>query len=265
MILKSLLIVVFWSLAIYGAFDMVRGARKMRTARKYKDSAFAWSEHPLSSFKYDPVSWVAISMHGISVVLIGLIEFLSLMMRPFSALASSFLIMLILLVIISTVGYMWGSILFYPVALARAGDRYLAISTEGVLWAGTLIPWSAFSYFGFDHEKNIIRLWSASLRGTVTFMLAPPKEYVSGIIDILQSQLPGETMTPPGFAEKYMLPIAMAIGCIPIVIAAYFMSQLPSEITLIVNGILIYVLMIFGGPVLLRSLLGKNTRPAPVE
>jgi hypothetical protein len=266
MIIKPVLIVVFWSLAIWGAFDMVRGARKMRAPRKYKDAVFAWSERPLSSFNYDRLSWVAISIHGVSVILIGLIEIFSLTMRPFNAIASSFIMMLVLVGIISIVGQIWGSLLFYPIALALAGDRYIAISTEGILWAGNLIPWSAFCCFRLDPETNMIRLWSASLRGTPAFMLNPPKEYVSGLLEIFQSHLPGDnTISPPGFVEQYILPITMAIACIPIVIAAGFMLQLPLEITLIVNGILMYLLMIFGGPVLLRSLLGKNTQPAAVE
>jgi hypothetical protein len=266
MIIRPVLIVVFWSLAIWGAFDIVRGARKMRAPRKYKDAIFAWSERPLSSFKYDRISWVAISIHGVSVILIGLIVLFSLTLRPFNAIASSFIMMIVLVGIIAIVGNICGSLLFYPVALALAGDRYVAISTDGILWAGNLIPWSTFSYFGFDPEKNMIRLWSASLRGTPAFMLTPPKEYVSGIMEIFQSHLPSENMiSPPSFGEQYILPITMAIACIPILITACFMSQLPLEMTLIVNGILMYLLMIFGGPVLLRSLLGKNTRSVTIE
>jgi hypothetical protein len=256
----------FWLLAIYGAFNMVRGARKMRAARKYRDFTLAWSERPLSSLKYDTISWIAISIHWISVVVIGLIEVLILATRPLPAAASSFLFIFILFGIIPAVGYIWGSILFYPVAIALAGDRYLAISPKGVLWAGNLIPWSAFSYFGFDREKNIIRLWSDSLRGTIAFMFTPPQEHISGVIDILQSHLQNEdTVSPPSFIEQCIFPILMAVGCIPIVIMTYLMLQLPLEITLIVNGVLMYVLMILGGPVLLRSLLGKETQPAVIE
>jgi hypothetical protein len=266
MIIKPVLIVVFWSLAIWGAFDMVRGARKMRAPRKYKDAVFAWTEHPLSSFKYDRISWAAISIHAVSVISIGLIEFLSLTLRPFNAVASSFIMLIILVGIIAMAGQIWGSLVFYPVALALAGDRYIAISTEGILWAGNLIPWSAFNRYSLDPEKNIIRLWSASLRGTPAFMLTPPGEYASGVIDILQSHLPGENMiSPPSVVEQYLLPIAMAVICIPVVITACFMLQLPLEITLIVNGILMYLLMIVGGPVLLRSLLGKKLQPAAIE
>jgi hypothetical protein len=267
MIIKPVvLIVIFWALALWGGFDMVRGTRKMRAARKYKDALFAWSEHPLPSFKYDTPAWAAISIHGMSVVLIGLIVLINLMTRSLNPVASSFLMMLILVVIISIVGQICGSLLFYPVALALAGDRYVAISMEGILWAGNLVPWTAFSYFSLDREKNIIRLWSASLRGTIAFMLLPPQELTSDVVDILQSHLPSENkISPPSIVELYFLPIAMIIGCVPIVITAFFMLQWPLEITLIVNGVLVYLLVILGGPVLLRSLLGKSTRPATIE
>ena len=238
----------------------------MRAPRKYKDAVLAWSERPRSSFIYDRISWLAIMIHGTSVVLIGLIVLVSFMTRPFNAIASTFIMMIVLVGIIAIVGQIWGSLLFYPVALALAGDRYIAISTEGILWAGNLIPWNAFSCFRLDPESNIIQLWSASLRGTPAFMLTPPKEYASGVMDILQSHLPSENMiSPPSVVEQYLLPITMAVVCISVLVAACFVLQLPLEITLIVNGILMYLLMIIGGPVLLRSLLGKNTRLAAVE
>ena len=245
---------------------MVRGARKMRAPRKYKDALFAWRERPLSSFKYDRIAWLAIMIHGTSVVLIGLIMLVSFMTRPFHAIASSFLMMIVLVGIMALVGQIWGSLLFYPLALAMAGDRYIAISSEGILWAGNLIPWNAFSCFRLDPENTMIQLWSASLRGTPAFMLTPPKEYASGVMDILQRHLPNENMiSAPGVLEQYLLPIVMAVVCIPVLLAACLVLQLPLEITLIVNGILMYLLMIVGGPVLLRSLLGRNMQPAAVE
>jgi hypothetical protein len=266
MIVKPVLIAVFWSLALWGAFDMVRGARKMRAPRKYKDALFAWSERPVSSFKYDRISWVAIMIHGTSVVLIGLIVLVSFMTRPFNAIASSFIMMFILVGIMAIVGQICGSLLFYPLALALAGDRYIAIANEGILWAGNLIPWNAFCCFRLDPENNMIQLWSASLRGTPAFMLTPPKEYALGVAEILQTHLPGENMTaPPSLVEQYLLPILMAVVCIPVLVAACFVLQLPLEITLMVDSVLMYLLVIVGGPVLLRSLLGRNMKPAAVE
>ena len=238
----------------------------MRAPRRYKDALLAWSERPLSSFKYDRISWVAIMIHGTSVVLIGLIVLVSFMTRPFNAIASSFIMMIVLVGMIAIVGQICGGLLFYPLALSLAGDRYIAISTEGILWAGNLIPWNAFCCFRLDPESNMIQLRSASLRGTPAFMLTPPKEYASGVIDILQRHLPNENMvSPPSLVEQFLLPITMAVVCIPVLIAACFVLQLPLELTLIVNGVLMYLLMIVGGPVLLRSLLGKNTRRAAVE
>lgn len=265
MIIKTILMLEFWLLAIYGAFHMLRGARKMRAARNYKDSVFAWSERPFSSTKHDTIAWIATSIHWLTVVLIGLMEFFILVNPSFPLTAFSVLTFL-LITITPSVGYMWGSVLFQPIATSFAGNRHYALSKEGVLYAGSLIPWSAFSHFGFVPEKNMIRLWSASLPGTVAFLFAPPEEYTSQIIDILQTHLRNEDLVPPpSFIEQCIFPILMTASCIVFVILIYLIWQISSDLTFIVNAILMYALMILGGPVLLRSLLGKNVQPAPIE
>jgi hypothetical protein len=161
---------------------------------------------------------------------------------------------------------MWGSMLFQPIATAFAGDRHYALSREGVLYAGNLIPWSAFSHFGYIRETNMIRLWSASLPGTIAFLFAPPEEYTSQIIDILQTHLRNEDLVPPpSFIEQCIFPILMTASCIVVVILIYLIWQISSDLTFIVNAVLMYALMILGGPVLLRSLLGKNIQSATIE
>jgi hypothetical protein len=266
MMIKFVLMLEFWSLVIYGAFNMIRGARKIRSARRYKDFTFAWSERPLSSFKHDTISWIAISIHWISLVVIGLIEFFVLVnLRPFPLAASS-LVPFILMAITPMVGFLWGSMLFQPVATLFAGNRHYALSTEGILWAGHLVPWNAFSHFSLDREKYMIRLWSASLRGTIALLFAPPDEHVLRIAGILQSHLPNEdSLSSPSLLAQCAFPSIMAASCMLIVAIAYFLMKLPLEITFIANAILMYVLTILGGPVLLRSLLGKNLRPAVME
>jgi hypothetical protein len=265
MIIKTILMLEFWLLAMYGAFSMLRGARKMRAARKYKDVIFAWSERPISSATHDTIAWIGTSIHWLTIVLIGLIEFFILVNRSFSPNAFS-LFTLLLITITPSVGHMWGSLVFQPIATYFAGNRHYALSMDGVLYAGNLIPWSAFSHFGFVEETKLIRLWSASLPGTIAFQFAPPEEHAAKIIDILQTHLANEAVIPPpNLIQQYLFPAVMTASCILTGVLIYFLRPLPLEITFIANAVLIYVLMLLGGPVLLRFLLGRNMQPAAME
>jgi hypothetical protein len=269
MIEKITLMILFCSFTIYGCVDRVKNLRKMRAVRNYRDVLFAWSEHPVSSFKYDTISWVAISIHWGSVVVIGVLEFLLLVnlylhkvenhLLPFS-------VFVIISGVVSGVGYLWGSVFIHPIARLLGGDRHNAISAEGVLFSGNLILWNAFSHFSFDDKKNIIRLWSAASRGVVSLIYSPPKEHVVKVVSILQTHLATEHMiSPPSFVEQCGFPLVMAVGCISIVVLALIFLQLSAALAIILNGILMYLLMLLGGPVLLKSLFGGKTKPAIVE
>lgn len=265
--IKPVLIVLFFVLAIYGAFDVIKRARQMRAPRRYKDFMFAWSERPVSDIQYDTISWLATSVHWIAVVVIGLIEILILVVRPLPMSASSFLFFPILGGVISGVAYMWGTTVFHPIAMYLAGNRNHAIADEGILFAGNLIPWNAFTHFSFDRENSIIRLWSSSVRGVVALMFAPPAEHLTKVMGILQSHIPNENMmSTPGLIWQWAFPLAMVAGCcIPVLIAIPSTLLLPAEIALIINGVLIYALMLLGGQVLLWALFGRKMRPAAVE
>lgn len=269
MIEKIIPMILFCFFTIYGCIDRVRIVRKMRVVRNYRDMLFAWSEHPVSSFKYDTISWVAVSIHWVGVVVIGILEFL-LLANLYSYKVEnhllSFGVLVIISGVVSGVGYLWGSVFFHPIATLLGGDCHRAISAEGVLYSGNLILWNAFSHFSFDDKKNIIRLWSAASRGVVSLIYSPPKEHVVKVVSILQIHLATENMiSPPSFVEQCGFPLAMAVGCISIVVLALIFLQLSAALAIILNGILIYLLMLLGGPVLWKSLFGGKTRPAIVE
>lgn len=267
MISKTILLVEFGFMVLYGGVEVIRQARKMRAPRKYKDEIFAWSEHPVSSFKYDTLSQIAISIHWIAVVLIGLIELLALIVHPFSVGGYSFLAFFVMIAVVPIVGYMWGHNLVQPISLALAGDRHYAIAETGILWAGQSIPWDAFTHFVFDRENNMIRLWSSSFHGMLSFLFAPPSEYLSKILELLQSHLPNETTVPtPSLMRQWSFPLIMAaVSGIAVLIALLSVLFLSTEVALIVNGFLMYALMVVGGRLLIRAIMGKKMQPAVLE
>ena len=269
MIEKIIPAILFCFFTIYGCVDRVRIVRKMRGVRNYKDMLFGWREHPVSSFKYDTISWVAISIHWVSILIIGILEFL-LLVNLYSHKVEnrllSFGIFVIISGVVSGVGYLLGSVLCHPIAILLSGDRYQAISAEGVMYSGNLILWSAFSHFSFDNKKNIIRLWSAASRSVVSLIYSPSKEHTVKVLSILQLHLATENMvSPPSFVEKCVFPLAMVVGCMSIVVLAIIFFQLSAALAVILNGIFMYLLMLLGGPLLWKSLFGGKTEPAIVE
>lgn len=267
MIFKPVLILLFWALAIYGMFDVIRRTRKMRAPRKYKEFIFAWRERSVSGFQADTVSWLATSIHWIVAFIVGLVEFFTLAVRPWSADPPSFLSITLIGGFIGGIGYTWGGLLFTPIGLSVAGNRHCALSAEGVLYADNLIPWSAFSHFSVDQENSIIHLWSSSFRGGVGFVFTPPAEHFTKIVGLLHNYLPDENMvSAPGPLWQWTFPLVVAAGCcIPFLIAVPLTFLLSTEMALIVNGILLYALMMLGGPALLWALFGRKMRPAAVE
>jgi hypothetical protein len=266
MISKILLSILFWSFAIYGAIERVRSMRKLRVPQSYTDSIFDWSEYPISSFKYDTLSWLATSIHWVTIVLLGLFQYIQFFMNPLSVHEVTFISLpfeVLMGGFMSLTGFWLGSTLFHPIAGFLGGNRHYAISVDGILWAGYIVPWSAISHFSFDHEKGMIRLWSSSLRGTVLFQFIPAEENVQRIIDILGTYLPDENkVSDPGFLQQCVFPILMAIACMSVAVVAYAVVQLVPDFFPVANIIFLYVLMLVGGPALIRSLFGRTLKPA---
>lgn len=267
MFIRAISLLLFFSMAIYGAFDMVRRARGMRAERKYKDAVFAWRERPYLSIKYDPLAWLTVSIHWLTGIAIGLLQVLLLVVLPYAASTFSIFTFSIIVLIAAIVGYQWGEMLFHPAGLFLAGDRHYAIGEEGILMGGCLIPWTAFTHFAFDSITGIVRLWSASCPGATAFMFSPGEPDLPKILELLQSHLPGEDrVSRPSLITQWALPLAMGTICGVLLLAAVILTyKAPVHIGLISNALLMFVLMLVGGQILLRSILGKNIPPAAVE
>ena len=270
--INTLLLICFGLSTVYGFFWNVRNIRKIRAPRKYKNAILAWAQRPHSRLQYELNSWIATSIHWAAIITLGLVVFLMLVLHPLTEIAipgltkptAAVLAMPILGASVAGIGFIWGQSLFGPIAEFMGGDSHVALDAEGMLYAGQLFPWSTFSHFSFDVEQTVVQIWSASFPGVVGFVLLPPSpEYMSKLVGILQIHLP--TAASPSFFMKCAFPAFMAGISILFVAFAFLMLSLPIAIALIVNSLLIYAPIFFGGKLIMRFVFGGKAQPAPVE
>lgn len=272
---RNILLVIFGLFTIYGAVSSVVMMRKMRARRDYKGILFEWAEPPtlgfgLSGLRYESGAWVAIVLHGLAVAAAGSAVCLVLFVRPLRPLLSwgmaGLLVVPVMVMMVSMAGNWWGTVLAHPLAERLGGERHAAVSPDGILYLGQLFPWNAFKGFSLAAEGTAIRLWSASFPGLIGLVLVPPSEQRPALLELLRRQLPGEPAEASGgFRAQLAFPALMGIVCGPLVLAAWLMVLAPAELALLIDGLLMLLLMLVGGPGLLWIGFRGKMRPAPLE
>ncbi len=262
--------IIFVLFTIYGFFSIVRSVRELRAPRNYENALLTWAEPPRSSFKYEFYAWMAISIHRIAVIGLGLVAFVILVLHPPWAInfQGGQDVMAYLIVILAggggsaLAGFLWGRSLFWPIAEAMGGDHHYAVTAEGMLYMGLRFPWNTFSHLSLNAEHNMIQIWSASLPGTVGFTLSPPSpESVSRLMGILQSYLPASETSSPGSINGFIFPVLMACFSAPFVVLALLTFLLPGGIAITANCLLIYFLGTLGGKLIMRLVYGGKAQP----
>jgi hypothetical protein len=270
-----LLLIIFGLLAIIGAYAVVKAVRKIRTPRTYKDAVFTWVEHPGLTFKDDLPTWLAITIHRLALIGLGLLAVLTVLLHPLDSLGlpglsdsatPAFLVEPLLYATMAFIGFLWGYSLFGPIAEWIGGDRHYAISSDGVLIGGQLMPWNSLSHFDVDAGQNVIHVWSASLHGTPAMVLAlPTSEALLKLSGILQNYLPASDPFSPGLIRRYVFPALMAGLSAPFIVVACLLYRAPAGIALIADAILIWALIELGGMLIMRLIYGGKARRAPME
>ncbi len=269
--LRYLLLVYFVICAILGAVGSVRGLRKIRAARKYKNAIFAWTHRPHPGYEHELIPWIAVVVHMIAAILIGAIMLLMLLLARVDAGSiiippglDLFLSIILVTFAAGTTGTHWGRTLFHPIAETIAGGAHSAVGEEGWLFAGRVFPWSAFSSFSVDPNEPVIYLWSASIPGTLANALEfDSMDDMLAVKGIVQGKLPYSSQPETEGVKKYAVPLLMTALCAPLVVLALLMALVPFGIGLFVDAVLMFLLML-GGSQLLRYLTGRS-KPAAVE
>jgi hypothetical protein len=251
---------------LFGLFVLVGGLRTARllAARRRGDAALAaryrWSEERLSSWKYEPYSAGAISIHTLAVSVLA-IAALGAAANPDvfdDTLVPNDATMTALLWFadggcISLVGYLLGSLLAFPVSSLGRGSIAFAITDEGIVHGRTLLPWRWFSHFSVDHLGGILRFYSAFSPDLPSVVSKPASSASLGeIIDQVEGYLPAQPapMSRRWYRSKRMLMPTMILVCLPLVGAGWLASHLPRAMALFGTALLMAILVSLGARVM---------------
>jgi hypothetical protein len=267
------LLILFVVTTLYGGYSALTSIRKIRRARTYAGALFYWSEHPGAAGRNNLADSLAINIHRLALVIIGLLGALNVLLRgqisffpldpsAFWGILAGFLVYCAMAVI----GTLFGLGLFGPFAEAMGGDHHYALSNGGLLIAGQMIPWRAFSHFSFSQDGTAIGIWSASLPGSAGMITVPtlPGD-LRQLSDLLRSYLPFSDGYSPGTFRRFALPAVMAALSLPFVACAGLLFLAPVGVALVGQCLLMWALAILGGSVIMRLIYGGKAQPAPVE
>ena len=273
MIRVIVLLIVFVAMAIYGGYTAVTSIRKIRRPRTYAGALFYWSQHPGAAGGNDLAGRLAINIHRLALVIIGLLAVLNLVLRGqttfFPLDPSAFWAMvaeLLLYAGMAFIGTLWGLSIFGPFAEARGGDHHYALSDAGLLIAGQVLPWKAFSHFSLSSDGTAIGIWSASLPGSAGMVTVPafPGD-LQKLSDLLRRYLPFLHGYIPGTARRFAFPALMAALSVPFVACAGLLFLAPAGVALLGQCLLMWTLAVLGGRVIMRLIYGGEAQPAPME
>jgi hypothetical protein len=273
MIRVLVLLILFVVMAIYGGYTALTSIRKIRRPRTYAGALFYWSQHPGAAGGNDLADWLAINIHRLALVIIGLLAVLNVVLRAqttfFPLDPSAFwgiVAELLLYAGMAFIGTLWGLSIFGPFAEARGGDHHYALSNAGLLIAGQIIPWKAFSHFSFSSDGTAIGIWSASLPGSAGMVTVPalPGD-LQKLSDLLRSYLPFIDGYSPGTLRRFALPAVMAALSLPFVVGAGLLFLAPTGVALLGQCLLMWTLALLGGRLIMSLIYGGEAQPAPME
>lgn len=240
----KILLLLFTAWALAGGLRTFRQLLIHRRPSQAFQTIEAWSERPLSSWRYEPYSAAAILVHTLAISALSI--------AALAAASSSvrFKILLIpndttttaLLWIveggsISLIGYLLGSVLAFPLVRLTRSPVAFAITEDGMVIGLTLLPWRWFSHFSVDSREGILRLYSAFSPDLPSLVSRPTRALpLTEIGATLQRFLP--THPAAGgrawYRTKRLLIPTMILVSVPLVAAGWLASHLSRELALFV-------------------------------
>ena len=190
---------MFWvtiSTIVSATIGLVMGTIGLKSMRS-KEQAQAeirWKQPPLSPWKYETLTIIAITIHTLG--LIGLAAFVCLsaarinFYAPGSNAISSFLLSALSWFAVFFVTYSSGVAVSYHLAQPWISPVSYGISEQGMWYGGILVGWKSYSHYEIGPEAGLISLYSSYSPLLRTWVLQPPAESFAGILGLIQKNLP---------------------------------------------------------------------------
>ncbi len=264
-----ILAIVVGVAALAGGFAVFKGVRSVRAPRQYAGARFYWDEPAAESFSTDPGGQLAVLIHRTALVLTGSIAIAAALLRaqlqPVLSLALGWPGLLEDLVVVCAlwiIGFAWGVSFFGPLAERLGGAHHYAVSDDGLLIGGNLLPWSSFSHFTLNAERGMVYIWSASLPGALGMVTAPSHpQSAEGLAAVLQEHLPSTDPLGRGHVAEWTLAARMALLGLPFMVVAALLSAAPLLPMLAGDAVLVWALLMLGAALINRMLYADKARP----
>ena len=186
--------------AIIGLFSGARGLKTLRTGVP-PQAEFTWKQDPLSPWRYETPTIVAITLHTLSLVCLTVLIMLSIarnnMFGTFSLNISSLLLSIFALFTVFFTPYATGVAVAYHFAQSWISPITFGIRQDGMLYGSLLIPWKSFSHYELGPDDGLISLYSSYSPALRTWAIQPPPEFFTSVLALIQKNLPS---SPPAEA-----------------------------------------------------------------
>lgn len=209
--------------ALLGLVSGIKGLKSMRS-QTHPQAEISWKQPPLSTWRYETPSMAAITIHSLG--LIGLTLFVLYgVTRPqvfnFSSnIILSFLVFTAALFAVSFTTYASAVSLAYHFAQPWIKPASYGISSDGMLYGGSLIGWRSFFHYEPGPEEGQISLYSSYSPALRTWVLLPEREAYAGVLGLIQGNL---LPAPPAVDSRswWHSPFAMNLEMAMLVLGAF--------------------------------------------
>lgn len=215
-------IVVFCgACAIFGLVTGTIGLKTMRS-RRPEGAELAWEQPPLSTWRYETPTMVAISIHSVGLFLLTAFVMLGLSGSPVFPLPiklnGSLLLSLLAVFAIFYTAYVTGVTIAYHFTQPWIRPVTYGIANDGMRYDATLIDWKSYSHYERGPDVGQISLYSSYSPSLRTWVLQPPAEFQAGILALVEKNLPSGPAQQA--ADPWHSPLVMILGMAAMVMGA---------------------------------------------
>lgn len=179
--------------AIIGLISGARGLKTLRSGAP-PQAELTWKQDPLSPWRYETPTMIAITLHTLSLLCLTALILLSVdrsnLSSNFSLAIPSLLLSVFALFVVFFTPYATGVAVAYHFAQSSISPITYGIREDGMIYGSTLIPWKSFSHYEVGPDDGLISLYSSYCPTLRTWAIRPPAELFTKVLALIQKNLP---------------------------------------------------------------------------
>lgn len=209
---------------ISGVIGLVMGTiglKKMRS-QEHPQAELRWNQDPLSPWRYETLTMVAIILHSLGLIgIVGLLLWSLSSFRLFTSPPGVGLLLLSILAMFALffTSYATGVMIAYHLAQPWIRPVSYGISEAGMLYGGSLVEWKSYSHYEIGPDEGLISLYSSYSSQLRTWVLQPPPELFTGVLAFIQKYVPHLPPTDDSVSWQRS-PLALILQMAALVVAA---------------------------------------------